>query len=147
MFEVPALYWQLPELLRRCDFLSIGSNDLKQFLFVVDRGSSALSARYDDLAPAFLRLLAGVRQASAEAERPLSLCGEMAGDPLSAMALLALGFRSLSMVLSAVGPIRAMIRSLDLSRLGAYIEALGRQPGEAMRAALRAFARDHGVAL
>lgn len=147
MFEVPALYWQMEEVLDRVDFLSIGSNDLAQFVFAADRGNTQLQGRYDPLSPAFLRLIGDVISAGQRRSKPVSLCGEMAGDPLDAMALLALGLRSFSMAPPAIGPVRAMIRSLDLGRLQDYVAALGSQRGQDMRSSLRAFARDHGVAL
>lgn len=147
MFEVPALYWQMNEILDRVDFLSIGSNDLAQFVFAADRGNAQLQGRYDTLSPAFLRLLGDIIQAGEGKGKPVSLCGETAGDPLDAMALLALGLRTLSMAPPAIGQIRAMIRSLDLGQLRAHMAALGRQRGTDMRSSLRAFARDHGVAL
>lgn len=147
MFEVPALYWQMEEVLDRVDFLSIGSNDLAQFVFAADRGNTQLQGRYDTLSPAFLRLIGAIIEAGKRRGKPVSLCGEMAGDPIDAMALLALGLRSFSMSPPAVGPLRAMIRSLDLGQLEAYVAALGAQKGQDMRSSLRAFARDHGVAL
>jgi phosphotransferase system enzyme I (PtsP) len=147
MFEVPALYWQMEEMLDRVDFLSIGSNDLAQFVFAADRGNTQLQGRYDTLSPAFLRLIGAIIAAGQRRDKPVSLCGEMAGDPVDAMALLALGLRSFSMAPPAIGPLRAMIRSLDLGQLEAYVAALGSQRGQDMRSSLRAFARDHGVAL
>lgn len=147
MFEVPALYWQMEEALDRVDFLSIGSNDLAQFVFAADRGNAQLQGRYDTLSPAFLRLIGDIIKAGQRRGKPVSLCGEMAGDPLDAMALLALGLRTLSMAPPAIGPIRAMIRSLDMGQLQAHLAALGAQRGVDMRSSLRAFARDHGVAL
>ncbi|WP_374650342.1 phosphoenolpyruvate--protein phosphotransferase [Dongia sp.] len=147
MFEVPALFWQLEEMLERVDFLSIGSNDLAQFVFAADRGNAQLQGRYDNLSPAFQRLIGGVIDAGTRYKKPISVCGEMAGDPIDAMALLALGLRTLSVAPPAIGPLRAMIRSLDLVKLQAYVAALGIQKGPDMRSSLRAFARDHGVAL
>lgn len=147
MFEVPALYWQMEEVLDRVDFLSIGSNDLAQFVFAADRGNTQLQGRYDTLSPAFLRLIGAIIQAGKRRSKPVGLCGEMAGDPIDAMALLALGLRSFSMAPPAIGPLRAMVRSLDLGQLEAYVAALGSQRGQDMRSSLRAFARDHGVAL
>jgi phosphotransferase system enzyme I (PtsP) len=147
MFEVPALFWQMEEMLDRVDFLSIGSNDLAQFVFAADRGNTQLQGRYDSLSPAFLRLIGGIIEAGRRRNRPVSLCGEMAGDPIDAMALLALGLRTFSMAPPAIGPLRAMIRSLDLRQLEAYVAALGPQRGLDMRSSLRAFARDHGVAI
>jgi phosphotransferase system enzyme I (PtsP) len=76
---------------------------------------------------------------------PLSLCGEMAGNPVDAMALLAIGFRSLSMAAPSIGPVRQMIRSIDLSLLTPYVMDVMSRGGAGMRAKLAAFARDHGV--
>ncbi|MBK8158751.1 MAG: phosphoenolpyruvate--protein phosphotransferase [Rhodospirillaceae bacterium] len=147
MFEVPALFWQMEEMLDRVDFLSIGSNDLAQFVFAADRGNTQLQGRYDSLSPAFLRLIGAIIAAGKRRNKPVSLCGEMAGDPIDAMALLALGLRTFSMAPPARGPLRAMIRSLDLGQLEAYVAALGPQRGPDMRSSLRAFARDHDVAI
>ena len=147
MFEVPALYWQMDDILARVDFLSIGSNDLAQFVFAADRGNAQLQGRYDTLSPAFLRLIGDIIQAGEAKGKPVSLCGETAGDPLDAMALMTLGLRTLSMAPPAIGPTRAMIRSLDLGQLRAHMAALGQQRGTDLRSSLRAFARDHDVAL
>jgi phosphotransferase system enzyme I (PtsP) len=147
MFEVPALYWQMDEIFARVDFLSVGSNDLAQFVFAADRGNTQLQGRYDPLSPAFQRLIGGIIDAAAKHGKPVSVCGEMAGDPLDAMALMAMGLKTLSMAPPAIGPLRAMVRSLDLGQLQAYMAALGAQRGPDMRSSLRAFARDHGVAL
>ena len=107
MFEVPALAWQLDALLKRVDFLSVGSNDLRQFLFASDRGSPRLADRYDTLSPAMLGMLRAADPANARpAGVPISLCGEMAGHPLDAMALLAIGFRTLSMAAPSIGPVQ-----------------------------------------
>jgi phosphotransferase system enzyme I (PtsP) len=147
MFEVPALAWQLEDLLARIDFLSVGSNDLRQFLFATDRGNPRIADRYDTLSPAMLGLLDRLVQSSAGANVPISLCGEMAGHPLDAMALIGLGFRSLSMAPSAVGPIKTMVRSLDQGQLAGYLRSILRRPVASLRSPLRAFARDHEVAL
>ena len=114
MLEVPSLLWQLPALLRRVDFLSVGTNDLVQFLFACDRGNPRLAERYDLLSPPMLALLRQVvRAVRAPPAVPLSICGEMAGNPIEAMVLIALGFRTLSMAATAIGPVKTMIRSLD----------------------------------
>jgi len=147
MFEVPALAWQLPELLRRVDFLSVGSNDLRQFLFASDRGNPRIAERYDTLSPAMLALLHQLVRETDAAGVPLGLCGEMAGRPLDAMALIGLGFRSLSMVPQAVGPVKTMVRSLDLGRLQTYLSDIQGTVVSSLRGRLRAFARDHNVAL
>jgi phosphotransferase system, enzyme I, PtsP len=125
----------------------VGSNDLRQFLFATDRGNPRIADRYDTLSPAMLGLLDRLVRGSVAANVPISLCGEMAGHPLDAMALIGLGFRSLSMAPSAVGPIKTMIRSLDLGQLAAYLRSVLRLPVASLRSPLRAFARDHEVAL
>src|SRR6185295_18177177 len=143
----PSLYFQLDTLLDRLDFVSVGSNDLKQFLYAADRGNPRLADRYDSLAPAMIKLLAAIAGTCNRLGKPLSLCGEMAGDPIAAMALLCLGFRQLSMAPTAIGPVRAMIRSLDLGRLQSYWGGLQVRPVSDLRSRLLVFARDHGVIL
>src|SRR5712671_6700630 len=145
MFEVPALLWELPQLLPKIDFLSVGTNDLVQFLFAADRGNPKLAERYDTLSLPVLRLLGEVAQACAEHRVPLALCGEMAGQPLDAMALVGIGFRVLSMAPGSIGPVKAMIRSLELAPLAGLLAALPALPPRSLRSKLRDFARDHGV--
>jgi len=145
MVEVPSLVFQLPLLLKRADFLSIGSNDLVQFLFASDRGDARIAERYDTMSPAVLMVLRSIAEQCDAAGVPVSLCGEMAGSPLDAMALVGLGFRRLSMVPSAVGRVKAMIRSLTIQPLRDYMETFLDSPDHSVRPKLRAFARDHGV--
>jgi len=145
MLEVPALALQLPHLLDYVDFISIGSNDLLQFLYASDRGNPMSSDRYDTLSPATLRFLDSLARQCRAAEVPLSLCGEMAGRTLDAMALVGLGFRSMSVAPPAVGPVKAMIRSLSADALSDYLPILLEQPRHSVRQKLRAFAQDHGV--
>jgi phosphotransferase system enzyme I (PtsP) len=147
MLEVPALAFQLKALLERADFISVGSNDLFQFLFASDRGSTRLADRYDTLAPSALAFLARLVEECDAAGKPISLCGEIAGRPLEAMALIGLGFRSLSMAPSSLGPVKAMVRSLSVGELTRYIKALGTGSEHSLRENLREFARDHGVAV
>jgi phosphotransferase system enzyme I (PtsP) len=147
MFEVPSLAWQLPALLARVDFLSVGSNDLRQFLFASDRGNPRLAERYDVLSAPMLNLLASlVREADARGV-PIGLCGEMAGHPLEAMALIGLGFRNLSLPPSAIGPVKLMIRSVAVPPLRRYLDVLLARPHNNIRAQLRAYARDHEIAI
>ncbi len=145
MFEVPALLWELPQLLPRLDFLSVGTNDLVQFLFAADRGNPRLAERYDPLCLPVLRLLGEVVRACAAHRVPLALCGEMAGQPLDAMALIGVGFRTLSMAPRSIGPVKAMVRSLALAPLEGLLGALPDLPPRGLRSKLRDFARDHGV--
>ena len=114
MLEVPALAFMLPQIMRSADFVSIGSNDLFQFVFAVDRTNPRVARRYDTLNPAALTLIQLIVQSAKRAAGELSLCGEMAGKPLDAMALIGLGMRTLSMQPANIGPIKMMIRCLDL---------------------------------
>jgi phosphotransferase system enzyme I (PtsP) len=147
MLEVPSLLWQLPALLQRVDFLSIGTNDLAQFLFACDRGNPRLADRYDLLSAPMLALFRQVITACNAAGKPLSMCGEMAASPIEAMVLIALGFRTLSLAATAVGPVKAMTRSLDAGALALYLDELGERPDHSLRRWLEAYARDHAVAV
>jgi phosphotransferase system enzyme I (PtsP) len=145
MLEVPALAWQLPALLERADFVSIGSNDLLQFLFACDRGSARLAGRYDVLSPGALSFLRSIVAGCAARGVPLTLCGEMAGRPLEAMALVGVGLRRLSMSPTAIGPVKEMLRSLDAAEVAAFLDTLVGLPDASLRGRLAAFARDRGV--
>lgn len=145
MLEIPALGMQLPALLPRLDFISVGSNDLIQFLFAADRGSAHMEGRYDPLSPAMLSFLDGINRACRAADVPLTLCGEMAGDPLAAMALVGLGIDSLSMSPANIGPVKAMVLSLEAGPLESYLPLLLSSPARSVRSHLKSFARDHGV--
>ncbi|MCC6471224.1 MAG: phosphoenolpyruvate--protein phosphotransferase [Alphaproteobacteria bacterium] len=145
MLEVPALAYQLPALFRVADFVSVGSNDLMQFLFAADRGSPRLADRYDVLSPPVLSLLGSLVKQAEAAGKPLALCGEMASRPIEAMALIGLGFRILSMAPSSVGPVKAMVRKLDTRPLADLVRDLCRRSEHSVRETLRTFARDHEV--
>ena len=147
MLEVPALLWQVPALCERIDFLSIGTNDLMQFLFACDRGNPRLAERYDPLSMPMLALFREVIAQTRDAGVPLSMCGEMAGNPIEAMALIALGFRTLSMAASAIGPVKTMIRSLDATAVAAYLDEIRGRPDHSLRPKLEAYARDHNIVL
>ena len=145
MFEVPALAWQLPALLSRVEFLSVGSNDLVQFMFASDRGNPRLVGRYDALSPAFLSFIRELAVRCAEAKVELSLCGSAASQSLDAMAMIGAGVRILSMSPAAIGPVKAMLRSLCVERLKQYLETLYELPDRSVRDRLNAYAVDHGV--
>jgi len=147
MLEVPSLAFQLPALLKLVDFISVGSNDLGQFLFAQDRGDPRLAGRYDMLSPIVLRFLKTVVEQCDAAEVSINLCGEMAGRPLEAMALVGLGFRQMSMTAAAVGRVKAMIRALDATELSAIIEGLLDSPEHSVRDQLEAFAGAHEISL
>ena len=145
MLEVPSLVLQLPALLKQVDFISVGSNDLFQFLFASDRGNPQLSERYDLLSPLVLTLLRSVAEQCRAAGTPVSLCGDMASRPLEAMALIGAGFRDLSVTPSSVGPIKAMIRSLSVLALCEYMNSLYDLDQHDTRQKLGSFAQEHGV--
>jgi phosphotransferase system enzyme I (PtsP) len=147
MLEVPSLLWQLPALLERIDFLSIGTNDLAAFLFAADRGNPRLADRYDLLSAPMVALFRDVIAKCTAAKVPLSMCGEMAGNPVEAMMLIALGFRTLSLNASALGPVKTMIRSLDVGGTEDYLDEIGDRPDHSLRQRLEAYARDHAVVL
>jgi len=147
MLEVPALLFQLDELFAAVDFVSIGSNDLLQFLFACDRGNPRLAQRYEVTSAPVLRLLRELAKRAAEAAVPLSLCGETAANPLEALALVGCGLRHLSMPPAAVAPVKSMVRSLDVAHLADFLDAALSQGPFSLRELLRSYARDHGVAL
>jgi phosphotransferase system enzyme I (PtsP) len=150
MVEVPALLFQLDELLPRVDFLSVGSNDLVQFMFAVDRGNNRVSNRFDVMSPPILRALRLLARKGKEYGKLVTLCGELASRPLEAMALAGLGYRSLSLSPAAMGPVKSMILELDLGRLAAVLDPLIDQPkegGPSIRERLRHFAEAEGMTL
>jgi phosphotransferase system enzyme I (PtsP) len=145
MIEVPALLWQLDNILPLADFASVGSNDLVQFLFAADRGNVRVADRFDALNPAALRALRHIVEAAERHGVPLTLCGEMAGKPLEAMTLIGLGFRSISMAPASVGPVKAMILSLDAGALREKLDELLACKKTSLREDLRRFAAEKGV--
>jgi phosphotransferase system enzyme I (PtsP) len=147
MIEVPALLFDLDRLMKSVDFVSVGSNDLMQFLFAADRGNPRVAGRFDNLSAPALRTLKSIVKAGNRHRRSVTLCGEMAGRPLECMALIGLGFRSLSLSPASIGPIKAMIRSLDASRVAAHIEELIASPPPNIRAALHQLAESDGIEL
>jgi phosphotransferase system enzyme I (PtsP) len=149
MLEVPALLWQLDELMDEVDFVSVGSNDLFQFSMAVDRGNARVSDRFDVLGRPFLRILRDIVRAGDRNETSVTLCGEMASKPLSAMALLGIGYRSVSMSPTAVGPVKAMLLALDIDKLSAMLHAAldEKRSHTSVRDMLVAFAAETGVPL
>ncbi|HEV2080691.1 MAG TPA: phosphoenolpyruvate--protein phosphotransferase [Allosphingosinicella sp.] len=147
MLEVPSLAEMLDVLLPKLDFLSIGTNDLTQFLFAADRAHPKLAERYDWLSPAILRFLRRVVRQAREHKLPVAVCGEMGGRALEAMALVGLGIRRLSITPAAVGSIKAMVRSVDRSKLMPVMDRMLDHPPENMREALAAWASENGVVI
>ena len=145
MIEVPALVWQLPALLPLTDFVSIGSNDLCQFMFASDRGHPRMAGRYDPLSPVVLKVLREIVEMTDRFGVPLTLCGEMAGRPLEAMALIGLGLRSISMAPAAVGPVKAMIVTLNERELHGELVQLLDLPDHSIRPRLLEFAARNNI--
>jgi phosphotransferase system, enzyme I, PtsP len=149
MLEVPALLWQLPALMKEVDFISVGSNDLMQFLFAADRGTPNLANRYDLISPPVLDLLETVVRQAAAADVSLSFCGEASGRPLDALILVALGFHSLSMSPSALPRVKTALRRVDMGALRRVLAAIrSHQPqANSLREPLSSWAREHGLSI
>lgn len=147
MIEVPSLLFQLDSLMQAVDFVSVGSNDLLQYMTASDRGNTRVASRFDPLSRHFLRTLRMIVEGADRHQTPVTLCGEIASRPLAAMALAGIGFRSLSMSAAAIGPVKAALLALDISRLKAVLDPLlALDDGEdGVRAALTAFAESEGV--
>ena len=147
MVEVPSLLYQLDELLEHADFLSVGSNDLVQFLYAVDRGNPRVSGRFDPLSAPVLRALKYIADKGRAHGKPVTLCGELASQPIGALALVAIGYRALSVTPSAVGPVKAMLLDLDCRKTAAFVCSLVEKSsgGVQIRAQLEKFAADHGL--
>jgi phosphotransferase system, enzyme I, PtsP len=149
MVEVPALLFQIDELLERVDFLSVGSNDLMQFLYAADRGNTRVAKRFDPLSTPVLRALKDISDKAKKHNKPVALCGELASQPIGALALATLGYRSMSLSPSAVGPIKALMLDLDLGKAEKAILPLLEKPvgSVSIRGQLEAFAASEGLEL
>jgi phosphotransferase system enzyme I (PtsP) len=147
MIEVPSLLFDLDTIMPRVDFVSVGSNDLMQFLFAADRGNPKVSGLYDPLSVPALRALGSIVTAGERHGVPVNLCGELAGRPLEAMALIGLGYRSISMAPASIGPVKSMVLSLDASRIAAYMRDLLQSGSASVRDELKRFAERDAVEL
>ncbi len=145
MLEVPSIVWQLPHLLKVADFVSVGSNDLLQFYYAVDRGNSRVTDRYDMLSSGFMSMLKYIADECHKMNVPVSVCGDIAGRPLEAMTLLGLGFRNFSMSIEGLGPVKEMVRSADTRKIQDFVYSLCNSNESSVRQQLRAFAKDHSV--
>ena len=147
MMEVPSLLFQIDEIAGAADFISIGSNDLLQFLFAADRENRRVADRYDALSAPSLRALRLVVERASLAGCPVTVCGELGGKPLEAMALIGLGLRTLSMSPAAIGPVKAMILKLHAGEVRGLVDAELGQDGcsPSLRPKLAAFAEAGGV--
>ncbi|HEX7075735.1 MAG TPA: phosphoenolpyruvate--protein phosphotransferase [Hyphomicrobiaceae bacterium] len=147
MVEVPSLLYELDALMPQVDFVSVGSNDLMQFLFAADRSNAQVGHRYDPLSVSALRALKQVVRAGARHGVPVTLCGEMAGRTLDAMALIGLGYRTISMAPASIGPVKSMILSLDAAKVASVVDELLETKSGSIRSYLQDFAKAEGVEL
>lgn len=147
MLEVPAFAYALEEVAGEVDFISIGTNDLMQFFFAADRMTPAISDRYDILSRPAIKMLAAVQDVCEKHEIEASVCGASAGSPLEALALVAIGFKKLSMPAGGIGPVKRMIRSLKLESFQADFRNIIVNKNSSFRNDLLALARDHHVLL
>jgi phosphotransferase system enzyme I (PtsP) len=149
MVEVPSLLYQLDELLEHADFLSVGSNDLVQFLYAIDRGNPRVAGRFDALSAPVLRALKDVVDRGRAHHKPVALCGELASQPIGAIALVAIGYRALSLTPSAMGPVKAALLELDSRKAAEFLWPLLDKPGvgKPIRALLEEFAARQGLVI
>jgi phosphotransferase system, enzyme I, PtsP len=131
------------------DFLSVGSNDLQQFFFATDRGNQRVAQRFDALSPPMLRALRDIVDKGRIHNKPVTLCGELASKPIGALALIGLGYRSLSLSPSAVGPVKALLIELNAGKAKALLDQLIANPvkGVSVRETLTKFAEAEGLPL
>ena len=147
MIEAPSLLWHLDALLAMTDFVSVGTNDLMQYMFAADRGNPRVSDRYDPLSPPALRALKSICDACSETGTPVSVCGEMAGRPLEAFALIGLGFDRLSMPPAGIGPVKRMVLSCDREAARRGMASLLKGVAGTVRSEVETLARKLNVAL
>ncbi|MEE9314471.1 MAG: phosphoenolpyruvate--protein phosphotransferase [Rhizobiaceae bacterium] len=149
MIEVPSLLWQLDELMAKVDFVSVGTNDLFQFMAATDRTNSYMTTRFNPLSRPFFRALRDIVKGAERNKTALQLCGELASDPLSVMALVGIGYRAVSMPPASIGPVKEMIRMLDMADVTRVVneaidDKIGAQP---LNDLLRDYANEKGIPL
>ncbi len=145
MIEVPSVIFQLDSILEQADFISIGTNDLAQFIFACDRGNPRLTERYDVLSSPFLCVMNEIITKANKHHVYCSVCGEMASNPIEAMALIGLGYRNLSMSGSAFGKVKSMVRSINVEEVSDYVYNLLKSNKKTLRPQLISYAYDHGI--
>lgn len=145
MLEIPSLFFYLKNNIQVFDFISIGTNDLKQFFFASDRGNRTLTGRFDNLSPAFLDFLSQIQKLCKENHVSCSICGEMAGNPLEAMVLIGLGFTSLSMNPHSLLRVKMALRNLNKKDFSEFLMRLLKTEKVSLRSAVMAYLRDHHV--
>jgi phosphotransferase system enzyme I (PtsP) len=147
MLETPAFAYALEDLGGEVDFISIGTNDLLQFFHAADRMTPVVADRYPFVSRPVMRFLKQVRQTCDRLGIPISVCGEGAGHPLQALCLIAVGYRSLSMPAGGIGPVKRMLRSLDLGAFQSDFEALLNQTSPRLGNGLLELVVTHGIKL
>jgi phosphotransferase system enzyme I (PtsP) len=145
MLEVPALAEQLDLIAPNLSFLSIGTNDLTQFLFAADRANPKLAERYDWLSPAILRFLRRVQLSLAGHQVDVTVCGEMGGRRLEALALMGIGIERLSITPASIGPIKELVRKVDLPEIREAMAGWLSAPPPSLREALTQWAQERGI--
>lgn len=145
MIETPSIILSLERVIEDVDFISIGSNDLFQFSYAVDRGNPHLLGKYDPLSPVFLKILKRIITIAAQHHVPVSICGEMASEPIDAMALLGLGFQQLSVGAASYTRIKKMIRSLHIGQMRELVEYLMSLDLRNIRPQISHYAKDHNI--
>ncbi len=147
MLETPALAWQIDAICKHADFVSVGANDLMQFFFAADRDNPRVAGLYDGLHPAALSLLSHIAGRCKANKTEVTICGEIAGKPLEAICLTALGFKNLSMPVTGIGPVKSAILALDASKLAAIIKPkiTSGSDADSLRETVRAFCEKEGV--
>ncbi len=146
MVEVPAMVFMLPALVSRVDFLSVGTNDLTQYLLAVDRNNTRVASMYDSLHPAMLQVLQKIISESQRLGLACSLCGEMAGDPMGALLLAGMGYRTLSMNGRSVARIKYLLRNVALGEAQGLAErVIGAQNSIEVRHQVAAFMERRGL--
>lgn len=147
MIEAPSLLWHMDALLRLVDFVSVGTNDLMQYVFAADRQNPRVADRYDPLSPPALRILKSIHDACKSSGTPVSICGEMAGRTLEAFALIALGFDRLSMPPTGVGPVKRMVLGVDREAAWRGLQPLLERSAGSVRGEVETLARKLYVSL
>lgn len=146
MIEVPAMAWQIDAIVRRADFVSVGSNDLTQYILAVDRNNPRVTGLFSHLHPAVLRVLGKIAGEVTAAGKRLSICGEMAGSPAASVLLMAMGFDILSMNATNLQRVKAMLRDITLGQAKALLgRVLQQEDAEAVEALLEQELRGLGV--
>lgn len=145
MIEVPSVIFQLDAILKQADFISIGTNDLAQFIFACDRGNPRLTERYDVLSAPFLSMMGEIVSKANKHGVYCSVCGEMASNPIEAMALIGLGYRNLSMSGSSFGRVKSMVRTMNAEDVEDYVHTLLKSQKKTLRPQLISYAYDHGI--